>query len=128
MSKNDINFWDQTPDLSGFSGAIPKEFKAKKPKKGIKQIGKKTDEWEQARKELKKVFEANGVMSCELHLDGCWNKNALGFAHIDKRRNLSPDELNSVVLACNPCHEKVERLPHLEMREVLTKIIDSRGW
>lgn len=116
-----------TPDLSGFAGSNPKTFKAKKAKKGL-GAGKKTDEWEQARKELKKVFEANETTSCELKLSGCWDKNALTFAHIDKRRNLSPDELYAVVLACTPCHQKVEAMPHEEMRKMLTKIIKGRGW
>lgn len=118
----------KTPNLANEFHPQPKVYKAKKPKKGLKQTGAKTDEWEQARKELKKTFEANETTACELKLDGCWKKNALGFAHIDKRRNLTPDELHSVVLACNPCHEKVERLPHLEMRKILTKIIENRGW
>lgn len=117
----------ETPDLSQEFHPVPKVYKSKKPPKPLK-AGAKTNEWEEARKELKKLFEANEVTSCELKLQGCWKKNALTFAHIDKRRNLTPNEITAVVLLCTPCHQKVEAMPHLEMRKLLSSIIASRGW
>lgn len=116
-----------TPDLSAEFHPQPKTFKSKKPKAVLK-AGKKTLEWDAARKELKKLFESKGITSCELKLDNCWRKNALTFAHIDKRQNLSPDEIYSVALACQSCHEKIERLPHEKMRKMITRIIEKRGW
>jgi len=118
----------QTPDLSKEYHPQPKPLKkAKKPNKGLRP-GKKTNEWDEARRELKKIFEVNEQTTCELRLTGCWKKNALTFAHIDKRQNLTPDEIMSVCLLCTPCHEKVERMPRLEMRKILSDIIRSRNW
>lgn len=118
----------KTPDLSKEFYPQPKVYKAKKQPKGLKSGGKKTDEWAQARKELKKVFEEKGVTTCELNYSKCWRKSALGFAHIAKRRELGIDEMKSVVLACNPCHEIIERKPHEEMRKIISDIITARGW
>lgn len=90
------------------------------------KLGKKTKAWDKARKELKIEFEQKGITTCELRFDGCWVSNWLSFAHIDKRNNLAPDELYSVVLACVPCHQVVERWPRLKMREYLENIIKNR--
>lgn len=130
MTQNnfDINPWDTTPSLSSFNGAIPKTYKAKKVKKPINPVGKKTQEWETARKELKKIFEKNGTTKCELQLEGCWKKKALGFAHKDKRRNLSVDDLMDVALLCNPCHAIIEAKPREEMAKIVDDIIAKRKW
>lgn len=80
--------------------------------------------WEQIRAKLKKDFERKGITSCELKLEGCWQNNALSFAHLDKRRKLTEEQLYEVVLACVPCHTKVEYAPN--MREKLQAVIDKR--
>lgn len=67
-----------------------------------------------------------GITECELRLEGCWRNNALSFAHLDKRKNLQGEELEEVVLACVPCHQKVEYLGKGKMREILTKVINDR--
>lgn len=91
------------------------------------KAGKKTKAWEKARKVLKVEFERRGITSCECRLFGCWINNALSFAHIDKRRNLTTDEFKSaVVLACIPCHQIIEAWPREKMREYLEKIIKNR--
>lgn len=114
-------------DLSKEFHPVPKPAaKGKKEPKPLKTMGKKTTEWKDFRTQLKEKFEKWGITECELKLEGCWKANALGFAHIDKRVNLRPDELTSVVLACNVCHQKVEYLPHKQMREIIQKTIDSR--
>lgn len=111
-------------DYSGF--AFPKPgVKQKKPPTGIKP-GKKTKAWDSARADLKKKFSEWGITECELKLEGCWVNNALGFAHVDKRRNLVETELTEVILACTPCHTVVEKMPHEKMRELLERIINSR--
>jgi len=88
--------------------------------------GKKTLEWEQIRKKLKVEFEKRDITSCELRLAGCWINNALSFAHIDKRRFLSADQLRIVVLACVPCHSLIEAWPREKMRIYLENIIKNR--
>lgn len=89
--------------------------------------GKKTKNWERVRADLKKKFWNLEVTYCELGFKGCWRDNALGFAHGDKRRFLTEDELeNLVILACNPCHQKIEELPRSEMREIVEKTIAKR--
>ena len=92
----------------------------------IKQIGKKGRAWINTRASLKKDFQRWGITSCEIRFGGCWNDNALGFAHVDKRKNLGEGELTKVVLACNPCHDVVEKWPSSKMREFLEKIIKDR--
>ena len=62
---------------------------------------------------LKKMYEEAEIMTCELRLEGCTNNFALGFAHRHKRRwyKSEPELLNDMkqtILACQPCHEKIE--------------------
>jgi len=129
MTQNtDINPWDTTENLSSFNGSFPKTYKTKKVKKGINPVGKKTQEWEAARKELIKLFEAKGTTKCELQLEHCWKTKALGFAHRDKRRNLSVDDLNICILACNQCHSTIEAKPQEEMAKIIDDIIAKRSW
>lgn len=88
--------------------------------------GKKTKAWERSRQKLKKEFLEKGITTCEIRMYGCFNDNFLGFAHIDKRRFLTDEELMKVVLACQPCHDIVERWPREKMREFLENIIKNR--
>ena len=90
----------------------------------IKRIGKKTKAWNNARAKLKNDFERMGIMECEIQFHDCWVNNALGFAHLVKRRNV--EDLREVVLACNPCHMVVESWKEAEMKEFLLNIIDER--
>jgi hypothetical protein len=98
----------------------------KASKKRFKQ-GKKVKVWDKARGELKVDFAKRGIRSCEIMLDGCLNKSMLSFAHIDKRNNLKKDEITAVVLACQSCHQAVEKLPAKRMREYLEQIINQRS-
>ena len=88
--------------------------------------GKRTREWDNVRAELKIEFEARDITRCELRLPGCWRDNALGFAHTKKRRNLEGDDIRRVVLACNPCHDRVEFLGESRMQVILERIINRR--
>lgn len=88
--------------------------------------GKKTKAWNNARAKIKKQFMAWGITTCELKLEGCWKDNALGFAHLDKRRYLTAEDLTKVVLTCTPCHEQTEYIGRKEMRELLEAIIKDR--
>ena len=91
--------------------------------------GKKTKEWERVRKELKKQFYESDITVCELDLNGCWFNNGLGFAHTRKRRNVI--DLYCVVLACNPCHQKIEyeseKYTGMDMETYLESIIARRN-
>ena len=69
--------------------------------------------WDKIRPKVKQLFVSKGIFECELHLAGCWIHNALSFAHRHKRKwYLDKKELlgdfNQIVLACVPCHEKIE--------------------
>lgn len=75
--------------------------------------GKKTKAWDEDRSKLKKIYEEKGITTCEIRILGCWNYNALGFAHKHKRSwyNTHPELLgtfNETLLACNSCHQKIE--------------------
>lgn len=101
--------------------------KMKEKSKGIPKVGKKTQEWNDARKELVQIFKSHGITKCELKLEGCW-KTVHGFAHRDKRRNLSVDDLMLVAAACNNCHDKIEYMPHEEMTKIIDKIVTAHDW
>lgn len=91
------------------------------------KAGKKTKAWAKARAELKVEFQRKGITTCEIKMAGCYNNNALSFAHIDKRRYLAEGELKAVVLACIPCHNIVEQWPREKMRAHLENIISNRN-
>lgn len=119
-----------TPNLTNEFHPVPKpEPKKKKPKHFI-GTGKKTQHWENARVVLKKTFEAWGITRCEIKTSECVFDNFLGFAHVDRRRNLTPEDVkspNKVVLACQPCHHIVDFImDRKEARELLEKIIENR--
>lgn len=60
---------------------------------------------------------------CEL----CGSVFALGFAHRKKRRNITTqEELETVALLCNSCHDKIEGLPESEMGKRIDAIIAAR--
>ena len=76
-------------------------------------MGKRTKQNAVAVRKLKKIYEEKGITTCELRLEGCANNWALGFAHRHKRRWYYgiEEQLHSfeeTVLACSPCHEKIE--------------------
>jgi uncharacterized protein YlxP (DUF503 family) len=101
--------------------------KAFSNKPARKWIGKKTRAWRNCVVRLKKKFERMGITSCELKYEGCWRDESLGFAHGRKRRWLAEDELEQlVVLACNPCHDRIETLPADEMFSIVRETIAAR--
>lgn len=93
----------------------------------MKRAGKRTLAWEKERDKLKTQFYSWGITECEVRYPGvCWRHNALGFAHIRKRRFLKPNELGEVCLACNPCHDILESLPHDLMEAEIKSVIAAR--
>lgn len=92
----------------------------------MRWIGKKTREWERVRAKLKPLFQRAGITTCEFRFQGCWHDTALGFAHLRKRRNLLPGELETVALACGPCHDKLEKMPESMMYMAVAGIIKNR--
>lgn len=119
-----------TPDLSKEFHPMPKTFKKKKTP-SILGSGKKTQQWEEGRAELKRIFQKRGITSCEIQLEGCLKDNYLSFAHIQRRGELSAEETinpNYVVLACQPCHHTVDfELPKAKSYQLLQSIVDKRG-
>ncbi len=88
--------------------------------------GKATNLWNRIRRELKIRFEAAGITTCEFRYDGCWHNDGLGFAHADKRRYLTPVQLQVAALACAVCHDILERMPREEMRAAVMTVIANR--
>lgn len=91
--------------------------------------------WEQIRAKLKKRFFAAGITECELKWGGCFITNFLTFAHRMKRRKMpswkkEPEahkaELEVVILACQKCHEQLDRLPADEMLDITNEVINAR--
>ena len=92
-----------------------------------KKVLTKVSDWDNTRKSIKAVFEKAGITSCELSFYGCSGANYLSFAHSRKRREISGDELREVVLACQSCHNRLERMTHEEMYELVNLVIKGRG-
>lgn len=135
MSKNnDINPWDTTPDLSGFKGAHPKQYKAKKKPKGLNKVGKRTGAWLDALPVLTETFKEHGIVSCEIMLPGCDGAYHWGFAHVIQRGNFDLKGLvdpHHVVLACNKCHRIIDdasKTPKPKAQKILEAIVKARGW
>ena len=85
--------------------------------------GRKTKQWNNTRRQLKKEFEQKGITFCEV----CGSNFGLSFAHRQKRRFITEDtELKTVALLCIPCHQSIEQLPHSEMFKQITEIIEQR--
>lgn len=104
---------------------FPKPEKRTKKKKRLKAVGAKGDAWAKTRAELVVRFEAAGITSCELRYEGCWVNNALSFAHSKKRRKVSSEEeLRECILACVPCHNRLEYGKN--MYEIVRRVIASR--
>lgn len=116
-----------TPNLANEYHPIPKpNAKQKATPKPLNKIGKKTQASLDANKQMKKDFASMGIKSCEAKLKGCWKNNALTYAHLDKRRYLSKDDLTKACLLCIPCHQIIEAYPREKMRKFLQGIIDKR--
>jgi hypothetical protein len=97
-----------------------------KRSKGLK-AGRKVKAWEATRRELKVKYAAMGITSCELRYEGCKRDDWLSFAHGRKRRKLEGDELSTLtILACTPCHAKIEFLPADEMLRIIESVITNR--
>lgn len=95
--------------------------------KRINPVGPKGRAWRDVRNGLKTEFEFTyGITTCELRYEGCWNDDALGFAHAAKRRKLIREDLKHVILACNPCHDLLEVKPPEEMKRIVDQICQQR--
>jgi hypothetical protein len=117
----------------------PKPVSKKKKVKRTIKPGVKTNDWEAAKKLLKPAFEAVGITYCEIGLylqdfpehatkvEKHNHKFFLTWAHGDKRDNLEGAEIITLVaLCCVECHNYIERMPRLEMREIVLGAIESR--
>ncbi len=108
--------------------SMPRSTKPMKRSGKLRPIGKKSRNWIVVRRRLSVEFAALGVTSCELRYEGCQGARMLGFAHGRKRRHLKGDELETlVILACNPCHDKIEYLGPERMFEIVASTIQRRN-
>lgn len=102
--------------------------KPAKPKRYLKRggkigAGKKTNRWNYVRQQLKTEFTRKGIYFCEI----CGTTEALSMAHRLKRRFITDDqELRTVAILCLRDHEIIEKLPHQEMFDRITEIIQNR--
>ena len=98
-----------------------------KPKKSSQ--GKKTQQWNAAREQLKALFKSRGITFCE-KCGKDWTDADLGFAHSKTRQFIVGNEIFEVALLCNyPCHHELEMLrPGYLMTEAIKEIIKNRGW
>lgn len=72
-------------------------------------MGKHTDINKKANIRLKALFESKNITRCEI----CGSDNFLSFAHRKKRIEYRKhpellSDFNEVILACVPCHQKIE--------------------
>ena len=104
---------------------FPKPTKREKKKKRLKAIGEKGNAWATTRAALVVRFATAGITSCELRYEGCFKNNFLSFAHSKKRRYItSQEELETVALLCQKCHQAVEYRP--DMEEIILRVIAKR--
>lgn len=90
--------------------------------------GKKTRAWDKTRATLKKEFMRLGVTACELRYEGCKINSFLGFAHSKRRRFINDEEtLREVCLACQNCHQILDRMSHADTEAKVKEIIESRA-
>lgn len=116
----------------------PKPTKKPKTRKFYRiKPGKKTNEWNAAKRKLSPAFAEVGITYCEvgmylsqhpLHMDAIANHRhnfAIAWAHGDKRDNLVGNELITLVaLACQDCHNYIEYRD--DMREIIEAVIAAR--
>lgn len=89
--------------------------------------------WVSVRRTLKGSFAAASITTCELKYEGCWRNNNLSFAHALKRRHLvegaekgKPESVYTVILACVPCHQKIEVMGESTMKSIVMHVILNR--
>jgi hypothetical protein len=79
----------------------------------VQKLGKWGKINKNANSRLKALFRSRGVTTCELRFAGCMHDNFLSFAHRHKRLDYRRypkmlSDYNQVILACAPCHRKIE--------------------
>jgi hypothetical protein len=106
----------------------PPDPKKVRTYRGINKKGKRVKEWDAVRAELKQECIILRITRCELRLSGCNGDWALGFAHSLKRRNIPPGSplLREACLACNHCHDIIERLPERFMGVFVRTALEMR--
>lgn len=86
--------------------------------------GKKTKDWATARQQLKKIYLAKGITTCEVRLPGCMGSFGLSFAHRYKRNDpRCQHSFEQTRLACASCHQKIEY-----NKELTEKVFQRREW
>lgn len=120
----------ETPDLSRELYPIPKPAPRQKKQAIAIKPGKKTTNWQDGREHLKKLFAAWGITACEIRFEGCLKDNFLGFAHTERRVNLTPEDVrspNKVCLACQQCHHTLDfEMDKKSSKELMEAIIENR--
>lgn len=123
------------PAHKGFAKPATLESRRGAASEGLQRAGKplragrKTKEWETARRALKVESEREGRTTCELRgvlKHECTYNNFLGYAHDAKRRKLSKEDLGRAILICNAAHSIIEFWKPEEMKRIVNDTIAAR--
>ena len=97
--------------------------------KRMNRRGKKTVKNIANNVELKKKFVELQIFTCELRYTGCMGNTMLSFAHSKRRRKFTEDsDWTEVILACTPCHFKLDtEMSHDETEATVKQIIANRN-
>lgn len=90
---------------------------------GLKKIGKKGAEWQEARKKVTAGFLRAGIRCC---CEVCGSTFALGYAHSRPRRYIKGDEIYEVALLCSICHSAADHHGHEHQYRTIREIIAAR--
>ena len=95
----------------------------------IRKVGKKSQQWLEARQEVIEYFQKIGLpQMCEARLENCTNNFYLTLAHSKKRRNIQTEEdLKQVCIMCSTCHSIVESWKEAHMEHYIKQIIEKRN-
>jgi hypothetical protein len=93
----------------------------------MNRIGKKTQEWNTVRRNLKQRFSIANITSCEVRLPQCWGSYCLYFSHTKRRADIkTQEELERVVLACAACATAAHGMGKVGEEKFLEEIIAKR--
>lgn len=97
-------------------------------RKPLPKMGPRGKKRKDMNRELDKKLRALGIDECEIRIPGvCVRHIMLHHAHALKSRFIQTDEdWLRAALCCDPCHDKIEALPHAEMARLVDEAIARR--
>lgn len=97
-------------------------------REALRKQGKKARANAKANRILNAECVKYEIYRCELGYEGCTGDYQLTHAHVAKRRELLPSELeHSAILACRNCHDRLDfKMTHAEMRREVERVLAAR--